>query len=44
MQKVPKTFATAEDYISVFEPLLMMEIVSQIEHGKEESGTKNIFM
>lgn len=38
MQKVPKTFSSAEEYISIFEPLLMMEIVSQLEHGKEESG------
>jgi len=37
MQKVPNAFASAEDYINIFEPLLMEEILSQMEKGKEEA-------
>jgi hypothetical protein len=38
LQKVPKTFSSPEEYISIFEPLLMEEILSQLERGKEENG------
>jgi hypothetical protein len=38
MQKVPKSFNSEEDYINIFEPLLMEEILSQLERGKEEHG------
>ena len=38
MQKIPIEFNSAEEYINIFEPLLMEEILSQLERGKEESG------